>query len=109
MTEPTPANAFALLDVTPSDAARLAEFGARTFRETFAADNSDDDMNRHLESAWSPDIQRRELEDPGIDTLVLVDGTRRWIAFSQLRAGHVAEGVPAEGSIELWRFYVDQA
>jgi GNAT superfamily N-acetyltransferase len=108
MTAPDPSKTFVLLEAAPSDAARLAEFGARTFRETFADDNSVEDMSRHLESAWSPDIQRREIEDPDIDTLVLADDAGRWMAFAQLRANHVSDGVPAEGSIELWRFYVDQ-
>jgi diamine N-acetyltransferase len=97
-----------LHQATPADAAELAEFGARTFREAFAADNSPEDMDRHLRSAWSPELQQRELEDPGIDTLILTGDGGQWLAFAQLRANHGAEGVPAEGSIELWRFYVDR-
>lgn len=105
--------AYVLLDVAPADAPRLAEFGARTFRETFAADNSVEDMERHLASAWSAQLQLREIEDPDVDTLVLADDRGEWLAFAQLRAcrasaGKAAEGIPAEGSIELWRFYVDQ-
>lgn len=102
------ASTFVLLDLVPADAARLAEFGARTFRETFAADNSVEDMDRHLASTWSPQLQRQEIEDPDVDSLVLADGHGQWLAFAQLRANHASDGVPAEGSIELWRFYVDQ-
>lgn len=90
-----------------ADAALLAEFGARTFLESFAADNTPEDMQRHLASAWSADRQRSEIEDPDFDTLLLVDRTG-WMAFAQLRAHRVAGGVPATGSIELWRFYVDK-
>lgn len=96
-----------LHDAVPADAARLAEFGARTFYETFAADNTPDDMRAHLASAFSADRQLREIEDPHMDTLILADA-EQWMGFAQLRAGHVSDGVPAEGSIELWRFYVDQ-
>jgi len=105
---PETRNAFVLHEAGPADAARLAEFGARTFRETFAADNSFEDMDRHLASAWSPGIQQRELENPDIETLVLADDAGQWLAFAQLRANQVSDGVPAQGSIELWRFYVDQ-
>ena len=42
-----------------ADAAALAEFGARTFYETFAADNTAEDMRLHLASAWSPDAAAR--------------------------------------------------
>jgi GNAT superfamily N-acetyltransferase len=61
----------------------------------------------HLASAWSPPLQRREIEDPDIDTLILENGAGEWLAFAQLRANQVSDGVPAQGSIELWRFYVD--
>ena len=62
---------------TSEDAAALAEFGARTFYETFAADNTPEDMARHLASAWSPDLQRAEIADPRLDTLLAIDSTRQ--------------------------------
>jgi len=92
----------------PADAAKLAEFGARTFCESFAADNSPEDMRRHLAAAWSPQLQLAEIRDPAIDTLIINDDAGAWQGFAQLRAGQVSDGVPAEGSIELWRFYVDK-
>lgn len=99
----------ALYDAVPADAAALAEFAARTFFESFAADNTSEDMRRHLESAFSADKQLREIEDPNIDTLILTDDNARWIGFAQLRARSVSEGVPQQDSIELWRFYVDKS
>jgi diamine N-acetyltransferase len=99
---------FEIHHAQPEQAAQLAEFGARTFYESFAADNTAEDMRRHLESAWSPEKQRAEILNPDIDTLILMDGSARWLGFAQLRAGKVSDGVPHEGSIELWRFYVDK-
>ena len=99
---------FAIQDVTPAQSAQLAEFGARTFYESFADDNTADDMRAHLESAWSPEKQLAELRNPDIDTFVIADDAGRWLGFAQLRANKVSEGVPAQGSIELWRFYVDK-
>lgn len=93
---------------TPELAAQLAEFGARTFVESFAADNTEEDMRQHLESAWGAQKQLDELRNPDIDTLVLVDDAERWLGFAQLRAYQVSDGVPQHGSIELWRFYVDK-
>lgn len=101
-------NRFGIRDVTPAQAAQLAEFGARTFYESFAADNTVDDMRAHLESAWSPEKQLAELRNPDIDTFVIADDAGRWLGFAQLRANKVSEGVPTQGSIELWRFYVDK-
>jgi GNAT superfamily N-acetyltransferase len=101
-------SAFELRDAAATDAVQLAEFGARTFYESFAADNTAEDMRRHLESAFSPQLQLEEIRNPDIDTLIVADESGRWAGFAQLRAGKVSEGVPAQGSIELWRFYVDK-
>jgi diamine N-acetyltransferase len=103
-----PQKYFGLFDASPANAAQLAEFGARTFFESFAADNTSDDMRLHLESAWRAEKQLAEIQDPDIDTLIYADGTGRWLGFAQLRMGKVTDGVPAQGSIELWRFYVDK-
>jgi ribosomal protein S18 acetylase RimI-like enzyme len=101
--------AFEMVDAVEHDAARLAEFGARTFYESFAADNTAEDMRRHLESAFGPQQQLAEIRDPDIETLIAVDASGRWAGFAQLRAGKLSMGVPEQGSIELWRFYVDKA
>ena len=103
-----PPEYFGLYAATRADAAQLAEFGARTFFESFAADNTEEDMRRHLASAWSPEKQLAEIQNPDIDTLIYADGTGRWLGFAQLRANTSSDGVPPEGSIELWRFYVDK-
>jgi GNAT superfamily N-acetyltransferase len=94
-------------DAVAADAAVLAELAARTFREAFAADNDPADMCAHLESAYTPALHLGEIEDPSIDTLLVRIYGGPPIAYAQLRAGHVSNGVPAERSIELWRFYVD--
>jgi diamine N-acetyltransferase len=96
-------------DATDADAAKLAEFGARTFYESFAADNTVDDMRKHLDSAFSPARQLAEIRNPDIETLIVVGPEECWAGFAQLRAGKRSAGVPEQGSMELWRFYVDKA
>jgi diamine N-acetyltransferase len=93
---------------TVADAAALSEFGARTFFETFAADNDPDDMALHLASAWHPDIQRAEIEDAGLDTLLACDVDGRLAGFAQVRASRPPAGIPAREPVELKRFYVDK-
>jgi ribosomal protein S18 acetylase RimI-like enzyme len=99
---------FVIRRGTPDDAAALAEFGARTFRETFAADNTPGDMAKHLASAWSPALQEAELRDPLIETLLAVDPGGALAGFAQLRADYAPSCVPTRRAIEIKRFYVDR-
>jgi len=55
---------------TAVDAARLAEFAARLFRETFAADNRPEDIALHLAKTYGTSQQAAELADPNITTLL---------------------------------------
>ncbi len=90
---------------TAADATALAELAARTFRETFAADNRPEDMALHLAQAYGTAQQQRELADPDITTLLVeVDGDLA--GYAQLRGGVPPNCVTGESPVELWRFYV---
>lgn len=93
---------------TADDAAALAQFGARTFFETFAKDNTAEDMQLHLASAWAPALQRAEILDAQIDTLFACGTDGGLAGFAQLRAGHAPAGVATVQPVELLRFYVDR-
>lgn len=90
----------------PTDAPQLAQLAARTFRDTFAAANSADDMNRHLAKAYGPVQQHEEIISPAMHTLIAEDRGAA-IAFAQLRRGAPPSCVTTAAPIELWRFYVD--
>ncbi|MGH7579970.1 MAG: GNAT family N-acetyltransferase [Gemmatimonadales bacterium] len=92
----------------PEDAAVLAEFAARTFRETFETDNTPEDMALYLASSYGPDLQTAELRDPGMVTL-LAEQEHRLAGYAQLRESPAPDCVAGPGPIELWRFYVDRA
>jgi ribosomal protein S18 acetylase RimI-like enzyme len=53
-----------------SDAASLAALAERTFRETFAADNSEENINLHCAQKFSAEIQGGEISDTQISTLL---------------------------------------
>jgi ribosomal protein S18 acetylase RimI-like enzyme len=99
---------FEIRKATLSDATALTEFGARTFSETFAADNTTEDMSKHLASAWQPDLQRREIADASLDTLLAWDSSGALAGFAQLRDKHAPACVPTRAAVELERFYVDK-
>jgi diamine N-acetyltransferase len=48
------------------DAAALAEFPARAFSDTFAADNRPEDIRAHLESSYGLRQQSKELSDADV-------------------------------------------
>jgi diamine N-acetyltransferase len=101
-------NNFEIRAATVADAGVLAEFGARTFFETFAADNTPEDMEKHLASAWHPDLQRGEILDGAIDTLLAWDPAGALAGFAQVRNGHAPTCVSTRKPVELKRFYVDK-
>ena len=91
-----------------SDAAALAELAARTFRETFAADNRPEDLAIYMARSYGVAQQTRELLDPAVATLLAeVDGTLA--GYAQLREGTAPACVSGEAPIELWRLYVAHA
>ena len=90
-----------------ADASALAAFAARTFHETFAADNRPEDMAAHLTSAFGVAQQTRELGDPDVATL-LAFRTATLVAFAQVRRKPPPPCVTQPRPIELQRFYVDR-
>lgn len=91
----------------PADAALLAELGARTFSETFAADNSAEDMADYVAAAFSPKQQKAELADPNCLFLIAeTDGVA--VGYAMLRSGNVLDDVTGAKPIELVRLYVSQ-
>jgi ribosomal protein S18 acetylase RimI-like enzyme len=90
-----------------ADASALAEFAARTFADTFAADNWPDDMHAHITPFYGVRQQTEELADPNVITL-LASPQGVLVAYAQVRRGSPPDCVTQEQPIELHRFYVDR-
>jgi diamine N-acetyltransferase len=93
---------------TRDDAQRLSEFASRTFRETFAAQNTPENMEAYLSYAFSDARQSAEIKDPNTITL-LADEDGTLVGYAQLATRMPPLCVPDRGAIELVRFYVDRA
>jgi GNAT superfamily N-acetyltransferase len=87
------------------DAGLLAELGARTFSETFAADNTPQDMSAYLAASFSLAQQTAQLADPA-STFLLAEVGGRATGYAQLHAGQAADGVEGAKPVELVRLYV---
>ncbi|HEX7314019.1 MAG TPA: GNAT family N-acetyltransferase [Pyrinomonadaceae bacterium] len=89
------------------DAGLLAELGARTFTETFAADNSPEDMAAYVAASFNPARQTAELNDPASIFFIAEVGGRA-AGYAQLHTGEPAEGVEGPEPVELVRLYVSR-
>lgn len=99
---------MSLVHIRPAvleDAELLADLGARTFRETFEAICSPQDLASFLAAAYSEALQRDELADATRPGLVLeIAGVP--VGFAQLRLGHREPCVPGQRPAELQRIYL---
>ena len=91
---------------TSDDVQLLADIGARTFLDTYGADNTVEDMTAYLTSAFGPDIQSREIADCRTVFLVAQAGVRA-AGYARLRQGDAPSAIGARRPIEIVRFYVD--
>lgn len=89
----------------PSDSAPLAAIAERTFREAFAAANSQEDIDLHCAQHFRAEIQCGEISDPQLITL-LAEVPGELVGFAQLRLAHTASCVRAAQPAELNRIYV---
>jgi ribosomal protein S18 acetylase RimI-like enzyme len=91
-----------------ADAALLADLGARTFVETFAADNTPEDMSAYLAASFGQHQQAAELAEPDSFFLIAeVEGTAAGYARMD-GAAAPPSGVTKNKPIELVRLYVSQ-
>jgi diamine N-acetyltransferase len=90
---------------TVQDAVLLSELGARTFSETFAADNTPEDLAAYIATSFSVAQQTAELEDSASTFLIAeVDG--RTAGYAKLHDGKPEQGIEGAKPIELVRLYV---
>jgi len=91
----------------PADAGWLAALAERTFRETYSAENTPENMERYVREHFGPTRQEAELRDPRMSTLVAeVDG--RAAGYAQLTQSEPPPSVTTPAPLEVVRFYVDR-
>lgn len=87
------------------DNALLAELGAQTFFDTFAACNTPQDMADYLAASFSPLKQAAELADPAT-VFLIAELDSAPIGYARLRSGPAPACVGGRAPIEIVRFYV---
>src|ERR1043166_4203785 len=89
---------------TATDAVLLAEFGLQTFSDTFAADNTPENMNAYLSVAFGPDKQAAEIADP-TSTFRLREINDVLVGYARLHASETPAEVTGPLPIEIGRLY----
>jgi ribosomal protein S18 acetylase RimI-like enzyme len=92
---------------TVEDGGLLSDLGARTFAETFAADNTPEDLAAYIATSFNVERLTDELEDPASTFLIAeVDG--RAAGYAKLHDGEPEIGVEGAHPVELVRLYVSR-
>ena len=101
----TPPAGLRIRPATLADAPLIATLGADTFVTSFGAQNTPENLAKHLSKAFGEEIQRRELSNPDITYLIAeVDG--RIAGYAQVHEGEAPECVNGPSPVEVRRFYV---
>lgn len=88
----------------PGDNILLADLGRRTFFDTFARDNTPEDMAAYLAASFGPQKQAEELADPLSHFLIAeVDGAP--VGYARLHLGEPPATITGRMPVEIVRFY----
>lgn len=87
------------------DARQLSALAEETFRHTFAAVNTPEDMALHCQTSYGEAIQAEEISNPDMVTM-LCEHEGRLVGFAQVRWGQAPSCVLADAPGEIQRLYV---
>jgi len=90
-----------------TDAKMLSELGARTFYDTFAKDNTPENIEAYLKRSFSPEIQLGELSQPQVVFLIAeMEGSPT--GYAQLILNSSDEAIKRIKPLEIRRIYASQ-
>jgi len=92
---------------TTDDARMLSELGARTFYDTFAKDNTRENIAAYLKASFSPDIQFNELSESDVIFLIAESGGVP-IGYAKLILNSTADAIRGMQPLEIRRIYASQ-
>ncbi len=91
--------------ITVSDLHELQEIGIRTFEETFASENSKEDMKKYLENSFASEKMKAELADKNSEFyFALFKG--KAIGYLKVNSGQSQTEIKSEDAMEIERIYV---
>ena len=90
---------------TAADVKQLRDICCRTFVETFAAQNTKEDMERFLAESFSEERLTEELSDPDSFTYIAYEQGKP-VGYLKLNIGSAQTEKDFDGSLEVQRIYL---
>ena len=89
------------------DATMLSELGAKTFYDTFAKDNTQENIDAYIKGSFSSKIQLSELSEPDVIFLI-AESESIAIGYAQLIMNSKDEAIKGTRPLEIRRIYASQ-
>jgi diamine N-acetyltransferase len=89
------------------DATILSELGAKTFYDTFARDNTPENISLYMKKSFSIEIQLNELSRPDIIFLI-AELEEEPVGYAKLKMNSEDQAVKGTNLIEIERIYASQ-
>lgn len=103
----SPSTAVQIRQATLADRELLTGMGARMFADTFAADNTPEDMAAYLAKSFNPEKQTAELADE-LCVFLIAEVDHAPVGYTRLLFGPAPDCVGAAHPMEIVRLYADQ-
>lgn len=94
-------------ECTFNDIDKIRNIGQKTFKETFADDNTEEDMKHYLEKNFSVSKIREELQNPE-SKFFIVEAKDQVLAYLKLNVGTAQTEQDYNNSLEVERIYVSK-
>lgn len=94
-----------IIKASIQDLEKLKAIGKRTFYETFAPDNTEENMKEYLESGFSTEKLRSELADPNAE-ICFVEHDKQTIGYLKVNFGSSQTELKDRNALEIERIYV---
>lgn len=91
--------------VTPADLHSLQQIGRQTFKETFSASNTEENMNKYLEEGFAAEKVTAELNNP-YSEFYFAEHNGRVVGYLKLNFGPSQTELKDDHALEIERIYV---
>jgi ribosomal protein S18 acetylase RimI-like enzyme len=95
---------ISIRQATAVDNTLLAELGAETFYDSFAADNTLENVSAYLAASFSPEKQAAELADAN-STFFIAEIEDEVCGYARLKFGEAPPQIMGQQPMEIARFY----